>query len=343
MSYSNETDASSSDSDIENYLQPYDKIDLNSSFFNTKLKKTVNISNEIIEKSNLKEEDHHEEVENVFKNMENYQKEIEEAKKQIEEYNLKKKSNKEITDTFKLLAMKEHGIDFHITSESESDFEDVAIQDEEDINKLPKSENLEINVEMPEHIKHKTGQQLLDSIKRRMNNIRKKNQVLIHKVHLLCWLAYGFGVNTQLNSSDIQSMVLSLIPSKLYAQNKITLAFLEELLDWYQNNFITSDTVYPKKITMRTLLLAQIDRSKAFDAKMLVYIFAAILKSLGADCRLILNVFVEPLRPHSDQLHSLSKKKLTPIATKARSRRTSSSEESKSTKSALEEKKKFIN
>lgn len=328
-----EESSSSSDSDIESYLQPIDKIDLSSSFFDITSKKIVEVSNEIPKKSNLNNEEYHEEAavaEKIFKNMEDYRQQMEQAKKHIEEYNLKNKNNREETDTFKLLAMKENGVDFHITSkfsDSESELEEVS-QDEKDTKK-PTAENLEINVEMPEHIKHKTGQELLDSIKRRINNIRKKNQVLIHKVHLLCWLAYGFGVTMQINSSEIQNRALSLIPSKLYTPNKITLIFLRELLKWYQHNFTIFKTAYPQKVTVRTLLHAQMDLSKAFDARMLVYIFAAILKSLGVDCRLILNIVAEPLKPAKNQLHSLRKKdveKEKVVATKASSKRISDCE-----------------
>lgn len=52
------------------------------------------------------------------------------------------------------------------------------------------------------------------SIKRRINRRKKENQLMMHKVHLLSWIAYGNFVNKVLNSTKLMEMIVKFIPSE---------------------------------------------------------------------------------------------------------------------------------
>lgn len=50
------------------------------------------------------------------------------------------------------------------------------------------------------------------SIKRKINRRKKENQVMMHKVHVLSWIAHGNYVNKILNSTSLMEMVFKYIP-----------------------------------------------------------------------------------------------------------------------------------
>lgn len=52
------------------------------------------------------------------------------------------------------------------------------------------------------------------SIKRKINRRKKENQLMMHKVHVLSWIAYGNFVNKILNSTKLMEMVVKYIPSE---------------------------------------------------------------------------------------------------------------------------------
>ncbi|XP_074027416.1 DNA repair protein complementing XP-C cells homolog isoform X2 [Leptinotarsa decemlineata] len=344
-------DSSSSESDIENYLQRVDKIDFSSSFFNSR--KETETEFEKIEKNmfsgvNILNDSSDSDLEDVKENSANetglvaketeapvqveesklnfqqlaeYTRKIEEAKKQVEEYNAKKKLKEANTDISSLLAKGElkqitlenikeedlHPSDFE---SSEDDWEEVKVKDRPE-NKVSQASKtgLEITVgEMPDHCKKKKGVDLLSAMKRRLNRIRKENQIYVHKVHLLCWIAHGNFLNSTINNTHILGLALSLLPSdKCYPSDRIDLGYLEQIVQWYKKNIKIHEKPLQKDLTLLNSLQLQINKKEAFDKKMYVLIFVAIMRALGIQCRLVLSFQVEPLRPPASELHSLSK------------------------------------
>nr|XP_023026811.1 DNA repair protein complementing XP-C cells homolog [Leptinotarsa decemlineata] len=344
-------DSSSSESDIENYLQRVDKIDFSSSFFNSR--KETETEFEKIEKNmfsgvNILNDSSDSDLEDVKENSANetglvaketeapvqveesklnfqqlaeYTRKIEEAKKQVEEYNAKKKLKEANIDISSLLAKGElkqitlenikeedlHPSDFE---SSEDDWEEVKVKDRPE-NKVSQASKtgLEITVgEMPDHCKKKKGVDLLSAMKRRLNRIRKENQIYVHKVHLLCWIAHGNFLNSTINNTHILGLALSLLPSdKCYPSDRIDLGYLEQIVQWYKKNIKIHEKPLQKDLTLLNSLQLQINKKEAFDKKMYVLIFVAIMRALGIQCRLVLSFQVEPLRPPASELHSLSK------------------------------------
>lgn len=147
-------------------------------------------------------------------------------------------------------------------------------------------------------------------MKRRLNRIRKENQVLVHKVHLLCWLAHGNFVNSIINRTDILATALSLMPSeKSFPSDRTDLAYLEQILGWFKKTVKTTEKLKGKKtLPLDESLLEQMKKKEVKDNKMLAIIFVALLRSFGVQTRLVLSLQVEPLRPPASDLHYVGSK-----------------------------------
>lgn len=158
-----------------------------------------------------------------------------------------------------------------------------------------------------------------------MNLIKKKNQVFIHKVHVLCWIAHGNYVNRILNYPKLLKSALTLIPSNnCYPPDKADLKYLEMILKWFAGKMKYVDASKRKtkevnnmaaisKLNMKDhstlvqILDAQIKAANAFSKKTLILIFIILLRALGLQCRLVLSFVTLPLKPNPEDLFSLSK------------------------------------
>lgn len=326
------SDDSSSESDIENYLKPAHEIDLNSSFFQTQ-KQFCDIEKNILDgitevkDSESSENDESEAVVEIqkigFERMQEHLNKITEAKKHIEEYEAKKQAikrqhqkKKQKTDDVNVAELLSLGEKLRknveevevFSSDSEcGDWEEVKETKEKDV--VPKK-GVEIVVQMPGAIREKKGVDLVAAMKRRLNRIKKENQVFIHKVSILCWIAHGNYINTVLNNEKFLGLALSLIPSEqCYPGDRTDLIYLERILNWYRKTVESSDK---SDLNYEIDKQLQIDISKkhASDKKMLVLIFICILRALGIQCRLVMSLLVLPLKPPASELCSLSTKKV---------------------------------
>lgn len=271
-----------------------------------------------------------------FQQLNDYMKKIEDAKEHVSKYEAKKKlqqqkskkkgkqtdeNNLDVASLLKLgerklsveestadsleMSYSENSDDYESMTETE-DWEEVKEVKEKSI--IPK-EGVQITVEMPNTIRKKKGVDLLAAMKRRLNRIKKENQVLIHKVHLLCWIAHGNFVNRILNSQDILGMALSLIPSQqCYPSERADLSYLEQIVVWYGKTIQVVEKKDDITIPIETKLQTQISKKQAYSKRMLAFIFICVLRSLGIQCRLVMSLRVEPLRPPNAELCSLSTK-----------------------------------
>lgn len=134
------------------------------------------------------------------------------------------KSEQRASTSFSEAQMSVNSSDYESFSESEKgDWEEVETKDvKEDSEGVVRKEGVQITVELPGAMRRKKEVDLMASIKRRINRVKKDNQILMHKVHLLCWLAHGNYVNSVLNSESLLAIALSLIPSEeCYPSGKI--------------------------------------------------------------------------------------------------------------------------
>lgn len=211
-----------------------------------------------------------------------------------------------------------HPSDFESDNESEKgDWEEVHESKEKNI--IPE-QGVEITVSMPTTVKKKKGIDLMAAIKRRMNRIRKENQVYVHKVHLLCWIAHGNYLNNILNKENIMAMALSLLPTKdCYPPARTNLKYLEQITRWYHKAMQYKPEKDEKHVNtdLEEVILEKIGNKVATSANLLVYIFVAMLRALGMQCRIVLSLQIEPLRPPMSELCSLKNEtKIKPVVAK---------------------------
>ncbi|CAH1738817.1 unnamed protein product [Aphis gossypii] len=164
-------------------------------------------------------------------------------------------------------------------------------------------EMVEITVKLPNDMKCKKGQDMQNILRRRMNTICKDTQVLIHKVNLLLWISYGNHLNNILNSPEVMGSALSLVPSKnAYPPKQCDLNYLENYIKWFSKTIkLTSKTDPLCEINVLSL----IDRFSKCIAKTryeLIAMFISILRSLGLNVRLVINLNVVSIKPSSEQL-----------------------------------------
>ncbi|KAF4523287.1 hypothetical protein B566_EDAN009410 [Ephemera danica] len=265
------------------------------------------------------------------------------------------KSSKSKTSSAKRDSLKKKAIKEEVKSESEaSDWEEVEHKEE---HKIPK-EGVEVTVQLPDIVKKrkKKSVDMAAIIKRRINQIKRDNQVLIHKVSLLCWLSHGMHVNRILNSPSLMGLALSLIPSQhCYPPRQVDLDYLEKITRWFKKTINVGTESDPLEKTLLEILEDCFHTKKAFNKRILVFLFVSMMRSLGLKTRLIINMQPLPLKLKSEELCNVSqstnskdkvsadKKKSTKLSTspvkpktetsKGQSSNSKSSSSKKSTKS----------
>lgn len=151
-------------------------------------------------------------------------------------------------------------------------------------------------------------------MKRKMNRVKKEYQVYMHKVHVLCWLGHGNYVNGILNDQDVMAAALTLVPSKeCYPGERVDMKYVEQITTWYKDKLTlkqdkNEDKFKPNARPLNIILLDQIIKRIVTAKKYLAYIFVAMLRALGLQCRVMFNFVTLPLKPPTSELCSLSTK-----------------------------------
>lgn len=149
------------------------------------------------------------------------------------------------------------------------------------------------------------------ALKRRMNLDIKNRQLLKHKVSLLCLLSRSIKYNRLLgSSSELMEATLKLLPSKnaYPTERGVELKYLESFVTWFKTAIkLLSQDLYPIKTgsTNRAIieeLLAQVRRKEARSKQDMIFIFIVLARSMGMNCRLIVNLQPMALRPSASDL-----------------------------------------
>lgn len=162
---------------------------------------------------------------------------------------------------------------------------------------------VEVTVKLPNDIKCKKGQDMQNVLRRRMNTICKETQVLIHKVNLLLWISYGNHLNRILNSPEVMGSALSLVPSKnAYPPKQCDLSYLENFIKWFSKKIkLLSKTDPLCEITVLSLV-ENFSKHEAKTIYEMIAMFISMLRSLGLNARLVININAVPIKPTSEQL-----------------------------------------
>lgn len=156
------------------------------------------------------------------------------------------------------------------------------------------------------------------ALKRRLNRDIKERQVLLHKASLLCHFGRIFFYNRLLNDTILMPMALKLLPSKAaYPPDRGTeIKYFQSMVTWFKSAIkLKSQNLYPEKSAAKTKakahieLMKQIEKKEARCKQDMIFIFIILLRGMGLQCRLIVNMQPLPLKPAQSDLLTIKLKK----------------------------------
>lgn len=172
----------------------------------------------------------------------------------------------------------------------------------------PASGTLQIHVKLPSRQNErmlKRKEQMDQELKRKFNNDVRSHQAVVHKVSLMCRFARSYRCNQMLNNSTLMQTALKLLPSKNSYPSKdgTQLKYYKALLEWFRETVTLDDKqfyVKDRKICWKRFprqLAEQILARKAACKQDYVFIFVVLLRAMGLQCRLLVNMQPLPLKP----------------------------------------------
>lgn len=185
---------------------------------------------------------------------------------------------------------------------------------------LNTSEGLEIHVELPgkqRRNKEKNQQDLELALKRKLNRDLKERYFNLHKTTLLCCFGHSYRYNRMLNDTPLMQAALKLLPSSnAYPPQRGTeIKYFQSMVTWYKTAVkLASPNLYGEKVRksrrrVKRELMAQIKRKEASCKQDFVFIFVCLLRAMGLQCRLIVNMQPLPLRPSPSDLLTIKLKR----------------------------------
>ena len=181
----------------------------------------------------------------------------------------------------------------------------------------PQVGNLEIYVELQQHNrekKTKSQQDIEMAFKRRLNRDIKERQVLLHKVSLLCHFGRLLFYNRLLNDTILMNKALKMLPSKsAYPPERGTeIKYFQSMATWFKSAIkLKTQNLYPDKSAAKTKvkahveLLKQIENKEARCKQDMIFILVILLRGMGLQCRLVVNMQPLPLKPAPSDLISI--------------------------------------
>lgn len=185
---------------------------------------------------------------------------------------------------------------------------------------LNTSEGLEIHVEVPgkqRRNKEKKQEDLELALKRKLNRDLKERYFNLHKTTLLCCFARSYRYNRMLNNTPLMQAALKLLPSSnAYPPERgVEIKYFQSMVTWYRTAVkLASPNLYGEKVRksrrrVKRELMAQIKRKEASCKQDFVFIFVCLLRAMGLQCRLIVNMQPLPLRPAPSDLLTIKLKR----------------------------------
>lgn len=149
-------------------------------------------------------------------------------------------------------------------------------------------------------------------MKRKLNLARKQHQIYLHKVGLVCWISHGNYVNRIINSTTLMGLLNKLVPQQWYPKDKTNMEYFEKIAVWYKNIMaLKSKEMYcklRKKPDLIVSLALQVQSKMIICRRDFLLIFVCLLRSMGFQCRMVMSLGVDPIKPPQSELLSLSKK-----------------------------------
>uniref|UniRef100_A0A1B0DMG8 Rad4 beta-hairpin domain-containing protein n=1 Tax=Phlebotomus papatasi TaxID=29031 RepID=A0A1B0DMG8_PHLPP len=181
--------------------------------------------------------------------------------------------------------------------------------------KRPAGRDSESDWEEVEEFQRRTKKEvdLEACIKRKLNRQIKENQIYLHKVSILCFLATGNHMNSVLCKGKLLDAAVKLLPSKnsYPRKNGADSQYFQHMTSWFRGAVKLEDPkMYGKLNTMKLQeqLDEEIKNRQTSCFRNFTLIFLLLLRGMAIDSRLILNFTGHPIRPHPSQLCRITMK-----------------------------------
>lgn len=180
--------------------------------------------------------------------------------------------------------------------------------------------DLQIKVDLPNRKgdpKKKKEVDIEAVIKRRLNRDIKDNQMSLHKVHLTALFANGFLTNRVLSDGYLMGLALKLLPNKTcYPSGPTSVKYFEAISKWYKSaitlksqTMVLTKNNLKKKPSLKLSLAIQMTYKHAVCKRDYIFIFIIILRAMGIDCRLVMNLQPLSMKPPQTDLHKIVMKR----------------------------------
>lgn len=194
---------------------------------------------------------------------------------------------------------------------------------------------------------NRTQLELEAQLKRALNRRKKDTQLLMHKVHILCCIGHGNYVNRVLNNAQLMQQCLKFMPSKFtYPKERTDRTYFEQISKWYASQMKLApgaavDAPLSRMPALPISLALQLRSQVAISKKSFVLMFVLLLRAIGVQCRLVINLVTVPMRPAASEMCSIALKEETKSSIKSSGKGTQpdqiakkASKEAKATKTA---------
>lgn len=170
------------------------------------------------------------------------------------------------------------------------------------------ADGIQVTVEMPDVPRcKKRGLDVAAYLRKKINQVKRDIQVLMHKVHLLCWIAHGNYVNSVINSEVLMGISLSLMPSEhCYPEKRTDMKYLQQVTQWFSKSIKVEERDQKKSNSVSLIddLQKEFETKIAHSKRELVMMFICMMRSLGVNVRLVISLQPVPLKPSISELYS---------------------------------------
>ncbi|XP_055918743.1 DNA repair protein complementing XP-C cells homolog [Eupeodes corollae] len=169
-------------------------------------------------------------------------------------------------------------------------------------------------------------------LKRQLNRVIKENQICLHKVGLLGHIYHGLYLNKIASNIYLMPIALKILPSNnVYPSGQTEIKYFQSMITWFKSAIkIRDNRKYPKlKVDPLISLGVQMKHRHAVCKRDFILMFVILLRAMGMQCRLVLNLVPLPLKPPQSALCSLKMN-------------TSNEDKKPSTKKSINEKEKKV-
>lgn len=166
----------------------------------------------------------------------------------------------------------------------------------------------------PDRRREKIQNELEAALKRQLNKEKRDQQLLLHQGGFKDWLEQGNYINGILNDTALFGVALKLLPSaQSYPKDKADLAYFEQITKWYVGAIKVAPTtdMYPPladDLDLKASLRRQIEAKAVKSKRDFVLIFIILLRAIGIQCRMLVNVVGPPIRPPQSELCRITMK-----------------------------------